>query len=123
MMFYSADDINPKIESRTDQLLKELKAEMSSLGMVHDKKDPLFRIGRRYNKEKEFNMINRIRLRFKRSGVFVHKGVGRPKKDGSPSSRQPKEWFNPLVEKYADDLADTMADHLVEATFDRLKIR
>ncbi len=70
-------------------------------------------------------MINRIRYRFKRSGVFVHKGVGRGTKASQvgTTSRKAKEWFNPIIQKMADELVDELADEWVDIIYDKLKIR
>jgi hypothetical protein len=64
-------------------------------------------------------IANRIRISFKRSGVFVHKGVGR----GGSAHRTAKPWFNPVIEKFTDDLASKVADEMCELTLNNLKIK
>ena len=57
--------------------------------------------------------------------VFVHKGVGK----GTPISRQgqtsrvAKEWFNPVMDKNIEDLADTLAEKQADLIVNNLEIR
>lgn len=65
-----------------------------------------------------YGQIDLVSFTFERHGVFVHKGVGRGYpiggkgeiKDPSGRGRQPVEWFNPELEKYAPELANRLAD-------------
>lgn len=66
-------------------------------------------------------LIARIRYRFKRSGVFVHKGVGKGRPASSPVNA--KEWFNPVIEQFADELAEEVLDGMLEVNFEKLKIK
>ena len=66
---------------------------------------------------KQYGAIDRVGFKFERHGVFVHKGVGRkypitgPQDIKNPSGRVrvAVEWFNPELEKYVPELADTLA--------------
>ena len=64
-------------------------------------------------------VANRIKIKFKREGVFTHKGVGR----GGTKGRTPKPWFNPVIEQFTTDLAEKLADEMVDLTFNSLKIK
>ena len=111
-----ADKINIIIALKTQDLKARLQSSIRSYNMQHvntsENPTPLTNISTRISQQ--FGVSNRIRIKFKRSGVFVHKGVGRNKKDGSKSNRQAKEWFNPVVEQFADELASEVADEYIE---------
>lgn len=114
--------INSDVATKTKTLVTRLRAEQDRLGMKHEP-DSLKKITTKQSYKN--GLVNRIRIRFKKSGVFVHKGVGRgtPASQVGNTNRKPKEWFNPLVEEFADQLAESMADQLLEVTFDKLKIK
>jgi hypothetical protein len=57
---------------------------------------------------KQFDVVNRISFGFNRSGVFLVKGVSRGHPIGNP--REAKDWFNSVVDKELDTLADIVAD-------------
>lgn len=122
-----AEKINIIIQQKTADLKDRLKGSINSFGMQHvsstDNPSPLTNINTRLSQQ--FGMYNRIRIKFKRSGVFVHKGVGRGTKASQVGStnRQPKEWFNPVVEKFTDELSDAVADEMVNVVFNSIKIK
>lgn len=120
-MFADPQKINALVRSKTVAAVARLKAEQSRLGMKHGP-DPLTKIAVRY-REKE-GLTNRISFKFKKSGIYVHKGVGRGTNAAEVglTNRKPKEWFNPVIESYADELSEAVADEFVEATFRKLKI-
>lgn len=122
MLNGNIDQLNQYVETRTAKVLQELKTAQATLGMKHGP-DSLAKIRRAFRKRE--GMINRIQFRFKRSGVYVHKGVGRGTKISEVGStkRTPKEWFNPVIEQYAQDLADAASREYVQAAFKRLKIK
>ena len=100
---------------------------MNALGIKHEdtatNTEALSNISTRFSSQ--FGLINRIRIKFKRSGVFVHKGVGRgtPAANAGSGKRKPKEWFNPVVEEFAEQLANDVADDLCDITFNSIKIK
>lgn len=89
----------------------------------------------RYLVRNYFGMANRIQYKMPRHLVFVHKGVGR----GWPASRvadraaawsaasgegrKPKPWFNPIVEKRIQELANIAAQNNAEVAAKRLMIK
>ncbi|QXN68089.1 hypothetical protein [Microcystis phage Mae-Yong924-2] len=85
---------------------------------------------------KRFGQVDRVQFKFERYMIFVHKGVGK----GWPISRVranaaawsaasgkkgrvPKPWFNPVIERMLQDLADTAAKHQAEIAAKRLTIK
>lgn len=121
-MIVDTQKVNALVRTKTVAAVARLKDEQSRLGMKHGS-DPLTKIAVRY-REKE-GMTNRISFKFKKSGIFVHKGVGRGTNAAEVglTNRKAKEWFNPVIEAYADDLTEAVADEFVEATFRKLRIK
>jgi hypothetical protein len=109
--------VNKIIEEETKQCVADLKAEQRRLGMKHGP-DPLTEIRTRISKNS--GIAVRVRIGFKRSGVFVHIGVGRgtTRAQVGSTNRKAKEWFNPIVEKYADKIVERLADEWAEMIFD-----
>ncbi|MDU1906655.1 MAG: hypothetical protein E6772_17960 [Dysgonomonas sp.] len=110
----------------------KLKASVKSLIdrdlLLSDSIKPKVYYDRKYAKE-----ANRVGFTFVREGVYVHKGAGRGKGGTKGSkwfnlkgermstnpdslfkmgtgSRQPKEWFDPVVEQELLQLADLVSD-------------
>lgn len=117
-----ADQVNDKIERLISRSESDLQKEMNRLGIGGSQLKKSVKT--RATIDKNTGLIKRIRYTFKKEGVFVHKGVGRGTKASQVGStkRQAKEWFNPVVEKAADDMAEAAADGLVELTFKKLRI-
>lgn len=66
--------------------------------------------------------ITSIGFRFKEEGVFVHLGVGKgynmengtrilTKKNGSDWNREPKPWFNPVIERHIPELIEIIKEY------------
>jgi hypothetical protein len=121
------EKVNNIITKKTREAKDALIAEQSKLNMQHGKNrtetDTLDKL--KTNTKKNAGVINRIRFKFKKSGVFVHKGVG----NGTPISkvgstkRKAKPWFNPVIERFAEKLSDEVMDELLEVNYDKLKIK
>lgn len=112
--------IKAKINSRLPQLKAALVAEQKRLGIGGHQLQNLTVV---LNANKPG--VYRVRIRFKREGVFVHKGVGRgttADKAGT-GKRTPKPWFNPVVEKWIDELSEDVADDFVTIAFNSLNIK
>lgn len=117
------DELNERIRQKVAQSKVNLVARMKQLGMKHgaNKEDPE-RLTKIVTSAREREgLINRIRYRFKRSGVFVHKGVGKGRPASNPKGA--KEWFNPVIEEFADELAEDVLDGMLEVSYARLKIK
>jgi hypothetical protein len=121
------EDINNTIREETKACTQKLKDRIRELNIKHistpENADPLTKISNTFSNQA--GMINRIRFKFKKSGVFVHKGVGRGTKASQVGStkRVAKEWFNPVVEQFADELTEKIADAEVNVVFDKLLLK
>src|SRR4051812_45354218 len=108
------EEINAKIRQETKACNDKLKSKIRELNMKHistpENNEPLTKISTSF--ANQVGVITRIRFKFKRSGVFVHKGVGRGTKASQVGStkRVAKEWFNPVAEAFADHLTEELAD-------------
>jgi len=126
-LFMNYDSINDIITNKTANLKARLKQSIAANNIRHTDTlwdaEPLSNISTRLSRQ--FGMVNRIRIKFKRSGVFVSKGVGRGTKAGQvgTTNRQAKDWFNPVVEEFTDELANEVADELADITFNSIKIK
>lgn len=121
------DKVNNTIREKSTNLKARLQASIASQGIKHrfseNNLDPLTKISIQLSKQ--FGVYNRIRVRFKKSGVFVHKGVGRgtTAAQAGSTNRKAKPWFNPVVEAFVDDLAEAVADEMVDITVNSLTIK
>lgn len=119
--------VNTIINAKTREAKDALVSEQSKLGMKHGKNktepEPLTNINTRTSKNA--GVINRIRFKFKKSGVFVHKGVGKgtPIEKVGSTTRVAKPWFNPVIEKYANEMMEAVADEYVDVAFNQILIR
>ena len=83
----------------------------------------------------QLGLINRVKIKFTRHGVYLEQGVGRNRKKGS-GKEKPKKWLNPvltievpkladrIVDKYSDIIADQLTFYIpgiIEMTFDTQK--
>lgn len=121
-------EFNNEVKSWGTNTVKELQREVSQLGIKHAEKSKSPRAAKdsiTSTTGKKFDIVTSVRLKFPRHMVFVHKGVGRGHPISNP--RQAKEWFNPVIEKKIEDLADIVAEHaadmVVSKSFEALKIR
>lgn len=115
------DRVNDIAKAETAKLKGLLVSSINANNIKHvstkDNYEPLTHIVTSTSKSQ--GLVNRIKIKFKREGVFVHKGVGR----GGTKGRTPKPWFNPVIEKFTDDLTNSLADEMVDLTFNSLKIK
>lgn len=142
MLPVDINKVNQVVENRVKDLPSELKASQAQLGIVHGP-DGFDKI--KTATKKRDGLIYRISVRFKKTGVYSEKGAGRgyggtkgskwldangnlkstnPKSLGKQGTgrRKAKPWYNPVIEKFADDLANKVADEFVEVVFNNLKI-
>lgn len=143
MLAVDQEKVNRIITEKTQQLAPALVAEQAKYGMVHSN-NGIKKV--RIITRKRDGMINKITAQFKRSGIYREKGAGKgqggakgskwvnakgEQKTTNPNSlnkqgtgnRQPAPWFNPVVEKFADELADQLLDEFVEIAFNNIKIK
>jgi hypothetical protein len=117
-----AEEINSKLDSIVTKSKGDLLQKMSSLGIGGSKLKRSVKT--KTATDKSTGLIKRIRYTFNKEGVYVHKGVGRGTNASQAGStkRKAKEWFNPVIEKVADQLVEAVADGMVELTFKKLRI-
>jgi hypothetical protein len=118
------DNLNEDISNWNDKNKNDILNEMDVLGIKHSSfspnKTPL-RKALKSKLRKRFDLINKISYSMPRSAVFLHKGVSRG--HGKDNPRQAKEWFNPVVDKNIDDLAERVADGQGNLVVNALKIK
>ncbi|MDP2188737.1 MAG: hypothetical protein Q8J69_08650 [Sphingobacteriaceae bacterium] len=84
----------------------------------------------------KYGSVDKLSYKFERYMVFVHKGVGKGwpisrvranagawSAAASGKRRVPKPWFNNVIEKQLQELADTAAKHKAEIAARRLMIK
>lgn len=143
MLAVDQEKVNRIILQKTQSLPAALVAEQGKYGMQHSS-NGISKV--KATTRKRDGMINKISLVFKRSGIYREKGAGKgqggakgskwinakgQQKTTNPNSlnkqgtgnRQPAPWFNPVVEKFADELAQELLDEFVEIAFNNLKIK
>lgn len=116
------EELNDKIKDWRKRTRQELIAETNKLNIKHRSNSPSkipFQKALKATYSKELGVINKIRFKFPRHGVFVHKGVGR----GDDSNRTPKEWFNPVIEPNTEELGDIVADMYGDMAVNSINIR
>lgn len=125
-MAKSLDDINATVRRKSEAAIGRMKSLQNSLGMKHGQNPDEGRLTSIRSTVKERDGVaERIRFKFKRSGVFVHKGVGRGTSMGQAGStkRKAKEWFNPVIEALAEELASDVFNGFIEVKIDKLLIK
>jgi hypothetical protein len=80
----------------------------------------------------DYGEIYRIGFAFNREGIFVHKGVGRGYKMSGGTvvktsktqgfNRQPKPWFNPVIESYFSELEEIIKSYTETAIINSSQI-
>lgn len=143
MLPVDQERVNQIITEKAQKLAPALVAEQAKYGMQHSS-NGIKRV--RVDTRKRDGMINKITAKFKRSGIYREKGAGKgyggakgskwinakgEQKTTNPNSlnkqgtgnRQAAPWFNPVVEKFADELADELLDEFVEIAFNNIKIK
>jgi hypothetical protein len=121
------EKVNTILNQKTREAKNALIDEQSKLGMKHGQNrtetEQLTQINTRTTKNA--GVINRIRFRFKKSGVFVHKGVGKgtPIEKVGSTNRRAKQWFNPVIEDYANQMMEAVADEYVDVAFNQILIK
>lgn len=91
----------------------DVVAEMNALGIVHrenSKSEVPAQKAIKTSQRTRDGVVNKVSFRMPRHLVFIHKGKGRLRNDGT-TTRQPKPWFNPIVEKKVEELAGIVAEH------------
>lgn len=121
------EKLNNEVAAWRKALMVALKSEITNLGIGHNPKSKALPAKEVMTSHqwKKYGIVNVVNFKFPRYMVFVHKGVSRGHPISNP--RQAKEWFNPVLERNLDKLADIVADNtadlMVNTAFDKLKIK
>lgn len=120
---------NKRITNWATKTRTELVREIYVQGIRHTRESPspqaaINSITQKTRKD-PFGLINRIGYIIPRHMIYVHKGVGRgtPIEKVGQTSRKPKPWFNPVVERRIGELADIVADELGTDFINNLMIK
>lgn len=112
---------NADIQSWGKATGTDLKAEEQRLNIKHSKGSNWHRasFGRRGG------MIYRVSFNMPRHAIYVHKGVGKGTPIGKvgQTNRKAKPWFNPVIEKRMDRLADAVAENQADLVVKSAKFR
>lgn len=118
------DQFNDKIKNWDDTIKAEVKGQIDKLGIrtySYSQNPVRLRNAFRSRLRKEFDLINKISYSMPRSAVFLHKGVSRGHDKNNP--RKAKEWFQPVVDKNIDSLADIVSNSQGDLVVNALKIK
>jgi hypothetical protein len=122
------DNVNTEIKKWAGSTKDKLVGEMNSLGIKHGKNSPSPRPAQQSIKQstrQRAGLINRVGFNIPRHMVYVHKGVGRgtPIEKAGQTSRKAKPWYNPVIDKNIDALADVVAEELGSSIINNLLIK
>ena len=120
--------MNRDIRGWGNDTTKDLKKEFARLNIEHVARSPSPRPSRDVlanQFQQRGGMINKVGFKFPRHMVFVHKGLGKGvgKNFSGITTRRPKEWFNPVMEKDVNKLADIVANAAGDIVVKNVKIR
>lgn len=107
------ESFNADVSKWTIETKEALVNQMNSLGIVHrenSSSEVPAQKALKSSTRKQSGIVNKISFRMPRHMVFVAKGKGRLRTDGT-TNRQPKDWFNSVVDSRMDSLTDIVADH------------
>jgi len=122
------DSFNNDVGDWTRDTKSQVVDEMNSLGIIHRPGSTSPVPAQRALKtglRKNAGITNRISFKFPRHLVFVHKGVGRGTTIGQvgSTSRKPKPFLNPVIDRNLDKLTGIVADHHGTLIVNALMIR
>jgi len=125
-----AEKLNSDIKSWAGETQKELKQQFDSLNIQHVDRSPSPRPSREVLENilrSRGGLVSKVSFKFPRHMVFVHKGVGKgvpiSLAGSNATNRKPKPWFNPVMDKKVEDLADRVADHSADIVVNNLMIK
>lgn len=122
------DQVNKDIKKWAGRTRQELVNEISTQGITHRENSPSPKPAKqsiRQSTRQSQGIINRVGYNIPRHMVYVHKGVGRgtPIEKVGQTNRKPKPWFNPVIDRRIDELADIVAEGLGSAIINNLLIK
>jgi hypothetical protein len=119
---------NTRISDWAKKRVPELKQQINALGIQHVSRSPSKTASASMLKNtlrKKDGLINRIGYSIPRHMIYVHKGVGRGTKINQvgTTNRKAKPWYNPVIDKNIDELADIVAEEVGGAVINNLLIK
>ena len=144
-IYIDAQEANRIIESEAKACVAALIAEQARQG-IKSYSGELRKIRVQLLRKNAAGIYSRIRFTFPRYGVFVEKGAvrGRGGAKGSKwlnkrdieiytnpearnkmntGGRRAKEWFNPVIEHFAESLTEKLQKFFITVAYQRLKIK
>jgi hypothetical protein len=120
--------INEPINQWGQKTFGLLKQEIYKQGIRHANYSPSPKSALnslQYKTRKRLGVINRLGYIMPRHMIYVHKGVGSGTPIGAVGStnRKAKPWFNPVIARRIDELADTVALKMGDAIIENILIK
>jgi hypothetical protein len=122
------DVANARIVGWAQSTKGDLVTEIRTLGIRHSDKSKSPKAAERsltVRTPKKDKLISRVSYAIPRHMIYVHKGVGRGTTIDQVGStnRVAKPWFNPVIERKIDELADIVAEEIGSEIINKLLIR
>lgn len=122
------DVANQRIVGWSKDTLAELRTEINNQGIRHVAASRSPKAAEKSlvaRTPKKGGLIERVSYIMPRHMIYVHKGVGRGTKisEVGNTNRKAKPWFNPIIEKKIDALADIAAEELGSGIVNNILIR
>lgn len=122
------DMANQKIVGWSKDTLVELRSEIDDLGIRHVANSRSAQAAEKSlvaRTPKKAGLVERVSYIMPRHMIYVHKGVGRGTKisEVGNTRRVAKPWFNPVIERRIDALADIVAEELGSGIVNNILIR
>ena len=120
---------NTRITKWANTTKQQLQQEIVVKGIRHrpESKSPTASINALQQKTRKdsFGLINRVGYVIPRHMIYVHKGVGRGTsiEQVGQTARVAKPWFNPVIDRRINELADIVAEELGSAFINNLLIK
>ena len=129
-MKFLADEVNEEITKWGKAREFEIKAEIKMQNIKHRKNSSSPQPSKntikvRFRKNPNTGIINRVGYIMPRHMVYVHKGVGKetPIEKAGQTNRKAKPWFNPVISRTIDELADIVAVKLGSSIINNVFIK
>lgn len=120
---------NKRIVQWSTRTRNQLLQEILRQGIKHTIKSPsptaAINSLKQSTRKDNFGIINRVGYNMPRHMIYVHKGVGRgtPIEKAGQTNRKAKPWFNPVINRRIDELADIVAEELGSDIINNLAIK
>ena len=118
------EELNSEIAKWDEENKTDVVNEMNALGITHypySRNSKPLQEAFKSALRKKFDLVDRISYCMPRSAIFVHKGVSRG--HGKDNPRTIKEFFNPVVDRNIEKLADIVAEGQGNLVVNNINIR